>query len=134
MGVEGRYDLTPKWDVGLAASVLHSWQSDAFDYSSGVSIGHHVVKNAWLSIGYNFLGFKDEDFSETNYTAQGPFIQFRFKFDQNSVQEALGRLETAHQSKDVNYINRLRVFIYNVQKQIDGILNGGNPPQNPAAV
>jgi len=97
MGVEGRYDITPKWDVGLAASVLHSWQSDAFDYSAGVSIGHHVVKNAWLSIGYNFLGFKDEDFSETNYTAQGPFIQFRFKFDQNSVQEALKKFVRFHE-------------------------------------
>jgi len=97
MGVEGRYDLTPKWDVGLAASVLHSWQSDAFDYSSGVSIGHHIVKNAWLSIGYNFLGFKDEDFSETNFTAQGPFIQFRFKFDQNSVQDALKKFVNYHE-------------------------------------
>jgi uncharacterized repeat protein (TIGR01451 family) len=97
MGVEGRYDITPKWDVGLAASVLHTWQSDAFDYSTGVSIGHHVVKNAWLSIGYNFLGFKDEDFSETNYTAQGPFIQFRFKFDQNSVQEALKKFVSYHE-------------------------------------
>lgn len=97
MGVEGRYDLSPKWDVGLAASVLHSWESDAFDYASGVSIGHHVVKNAWLSVGYNFMGFKDEDFSESNFTAQGPYIQFRFKFDQNSVQEALKRFVGYHE-------------------------------------
>jgi len=97
MGLEGRYDLTPKWDVGLAASVLHSWESDTFDYSSGVSIGHHVVKNAWLSIGYNFIGFKDEDFSESNFTAQGPFIRFRFKFDQHSVQAALKRFVGYHE-------------------------------------
>jgi uncharacterized repeat protein (TIGR01451 family) len=89
MGVEGRYDLTKQWDVGLRSSVLHSWRSDEIDYSSGVSIGHNVVKNVWLSIGYNFLGFEDEDFSRADFTAQGPFIQFRFKFDQKSVRDAL---------------------------------------------
>lgn len=88
-GVEGRYDLTTKWDVGARASVLHSWRSDEIDYSSGVSLGYNVVKNTWLSIGYNFLGFDDEDFSRANFTAQGPFIQFRFKFDQKSVQDAV---------------------------------------------
>jgi len=89
MGVEGRYDLTPLWDVGLRASILHSWGTDQMDYSTGVSIGYNVAKNAWLSIGYNFLGFEDEDFSRADFTAQGPFIQFRLKFDQKSVQDAL---------------------------------------------
>jgi len=89
IGVEGRYDLTKRWDVGLRTSVLHSWRADQIDYSSGVSLGCNVIKNAWLSIGYNFIGFEDEDFSRAGFTAKGPFIQFRFKFDQESVRDAL---------------------------------------------
>jgi uncharacterized repeat protein (TIGR01451 family) len=89
MGVEGRYDLTKQWDVGLRARVLHSWRSAVIDYSSGLSTGYNVVENAWVSVGYNFMGFEDEDFSRADFTAQGPFVQFRFKFDQESVEGAL---------------------------------------------
>ena len=46
--------------------------------------------NAWVSLGYNLLGFHDEDFSKAKFTAQGPFVRFRFKFDQQSVREAVG--------------------------------------------
>jgi len=38
-------------------------------------------------VGYNFIGFQDEDFSRGSYTAQGPFVQFRFMFDQQTVRE-----------------------------------------------
>ncbi|HYS44211.1 MAG TPA: hypothetical protein VEM32_09560, partial [Geobacteraceae bacterium] len=89
LGTEGRYDLTKDWDVGLHASILHSWSSGQISYSSGPSIGYNVMKNAWVSLGYNIVGFADKDFSAANYNAQGPFIHFRFKFDQNSVREAV---------------------------------------------
>jgi hypothetical protein len=89
IGVEGRYDLTKAWDVGLRGSVLHSWNFGQLSYSAGPSVGYNVVKNAWISLGYNVAGFTDKDFSAADYTAQGPFIRFRFKFDQNSVREAV---------------------------------------------
>lgn len=89
VGVEGRYDLTKEWDVGLRGSVLHSWNANQLNYSAGPSVGYNVVKNAWISLGYNFVGFTDKDFSAADYTAQGPFVRFRFKFDQNSVREAV---------------------------------------------
>jgi uncharacterized repeat protein (TIGR01451 family) len=87
-GIEGRYDLTKVWDVGVRGSVLHSWSARQFIYSAGPSVGVNVVKNVWISIGYNVTGFADKDFSAADYTAQGPFVRFRFKFDQNSVKEA----------------------------------------------
>lgn len=89
IGVEGRYDITPTWDVGLRGSALHSWNSGQINFSSGASVGYNVVQNAWISVGYNFTGFNDKDFSAANYTAKGPFIRFRFKFDQNSVHNAI---------------------------------------------
>ncbi|MFO7982449.1 MAG: OmpA family protein [Desulfuromonadales bacterium] len=87
-GVEARYDLTERWDIGLRGSLLHSWNGHQIDYGAGASLGYNVVKNAWVSLGYNLLGFRDEDFSRADFTAQGPFMNFRFKFDQNSVREA----------------------------------------------
>jgi hypothetical protein len=89
IGVEGRYDLTSKWDLGVKGSLLHSWQSRQLSGCSGVSLGYNVMENAWVSLGYNLTGFSDQDFSLADYTAQGPYLRFRFKFDQNSVKDAV---------------------------------------------
>jgi hypothetical protein len=37
-----------------------------------------------VSVGYNFIGFHDRDFSAAHYTAGGPYFTLRFKFDQLS--------------------------------------------------
>jgi uncharacterized repeat protein (TIGR01451 family) len=87
-GAEGRYDINKEWDIGLQGSILHSWNASNYDYSSGISVGYNIAENAWLSLGYNLLGFEDKDFSQANFTAQGPFVRFRFKFDQKSVRDA----------------------------------------------
>jgi outer membrane protein OmpA-like peptidoglycan-associated protein len=88
VGVEGRYDITKDWDIGLQSSTLHSWNSGQLDYCEGISIGYNLMQNAWISLGYNLTGFNDKDFSQAEFTAQGPFVRFRFKFDQNSVRDA----------------------------------------------
>ncbi len=56
---------------------------------TGASLGWNAFENAWISAGYNFIGFEDEDFSEAGFTAQGPFVRYRLKFDQMSVRELL---------------------------------------------
>jgi hypothetical protein len=89
VGVEGRYDLTSKWDVGARLSLLHSWATRQLVDSAGLSVGYNLMDNAWLSLGYNLTGFTDKDFSASNYNAQGPYVRFRFKFDQNSVKDAI---------------------------------------------
>lgn len=88
-GLEGRYDLTKTWDIGLRGLMLHSWAIDQTRYGSGVSVGYHAAKNLWISLGYNLTGFTDRDFSSADFTAQGPFIKLRMKFDQVSVREAV---------------------------------------------
>ena len=92
IGIEGRYDLNEIWDVGVRASLLHSWESRQLGYSLGPSVGCNVMENAWLSLGYNLVGFRDRDFSAANYSSQGPFVQFRVKFDQDSVKDGLAVL------------------------------------------
>jgi hypothetical protein len=95
-GLEGRYDLTPKWDVGLRGAVLHSWDAKQYDCTSGVSVGHNLVENVWLSLGYNFTGFKDRDFSRADFTAAGPYLKMRMKFDQNSVRDAVSMINNLY--------------------------------------
>ena len=92
IGVETRYDITKKWDIGLRGSVLHSWHGGQFAYSFGPSTGYNIVENAWISLGYNVVGFEDKDFASAAYTAQGPYVKFRMKFDQQSVKDAAGWL------------------------------------------
>ncbi|MEQ6341119.1 MAG: OmpA family protein [Gammaproteobacteria bacterium] len=88
-GLEGRYDLNKSWDVGVRASVLHSWNANQYDSSYGASIGHNLMENMWLSAGYNFAGFIDQDFSKNRYTSAGPFVQMRMKFDQQSIRDVV---------------------------------------------
>jgi uncharacterized repeat protein (TIGR01451 family) len=84
-GAEVRKYLNSKWDVASNVYVLHSWESEVKDFSYGLSFGYLLADNVWVSLGYNFEGFKDEDFSGSEYTSKGLFFKFRMKFDQDTV-------------------------------------------------
>ncbi len=88
LGLEVRKDINKEYDVGAHANILRSHAYDQYLYSFGISAGYSPAKNLWLSLGYNWDGFKDNDFSLAGYTAEGPFLKIRFKFDQNSVRDA----------------------------------------------
>ncbi|MCF6324197.1 MAG: DUF11 domain-containing protein [Gammaproteobacteria bacterium] len=89
MGVESRYNINAKWDAGVHVNVLSHWDLKQRDYNSGFSVGHTLAKNVWVSVGYNFVGFTDKDFSASRYTSKGVYLKFRVKFDQNSAKEAV---------------------------------------------
>ncbi|MFT6434441.1 MAG: putative repeat protein (TIGR01451 family) [Candidatus Azotimanducaceae bacterium] len=84
-GVELRHDVNSKWDVGFQSSFYNSWNSGVSDQSYGVSVGYNMARNVWMSLGYNFDGFSDDDFSASEYTAEGVFLKYRLKFDQYSA-------------------------------------------------
>jgi uncharacterized repeat protein (TIGR01451 family) len=86
-GVDVRRELTLRFDVGLHGTMLNSLQSGVTDQSVGVDLGVTVARNMWISIGYNFTGFRDDDFEASRYTAQGPFIKFRMKADQDTFRD-----------------------------------------------
>ncbi len=88
-GLEGRYDITKKWDIGLRGLMLHSWSIEQMKYGTGASVGFNPGKNIWVSVGYNFMGFRDRDFSRADFTSQGPFVKLRMKFDQVSIRDAV---------------------------------------------
>jgi hypothetical protein len=89
LGGEWRQNLSPRLDFGLRVSGLHSWNADQIEYSTGASCGVGVVDNVWMSLGYNLVGFYDPDFSAADFTAKGPFLRFRLKFDQESAGQIL---------------------------------------------
>jgi hypothetical protein len=85
VGVEMRRDLSPDWDAGAHASMLHSWSAGARRYGVGASLGYLLTDNAWLVLGYNLLGYGDRDFSGAAYRAQGPYLTLRMKIDQDTL-------------------------------------------------
>jgi len=52
-------------------------------------VGYGLMENMWLSFGYNIHGFEDSDFSQGDFTARGPFVKFRMKFDQEDLKSLL---------------------------------------------
>jgi uncharacterized repeat protein (TIGR01451 family) len=89
VGADLRFDLSDTFDIGFAGTVRHGLGARAVAYSGGPSVGFSPVRNGWLSIGWNIVGFEDRDFEEARYTRAGPYVTMRFKFDQLSLQ-ALG--------------------------------------------
>lgn len=88
IGFETRYDVTKSWDIGMRGSLLHSWHGGQYSYSYGPATGYNILDNIWVSVGYNLQGFQDRDFSSAAYTAQGAYVRFRMKFDQQTLKDA----------------------------------------------
>ena len=75
------YDLSERWDLGASASLLRS-DDGAQQYGLGLEAGFVLIDNLWLSLGYNFVGFADEDLVDADYTRQGVYLRLRYKFDE----------------------------------------------------
>jgi hypothetical protein len=77
-GMDLRRQMNRRYDLGVHLAALHSWESDVMDYSTGLDVGVTFAKNIWLSVGYNFAGFRDGDFSASRHTAgTGQYLQVR---------------------------------------------------------
>ncbi len=87
VGFDIRRQMSPRFDLGLHGAALHSWESDVLDYSAGLDVGVTIARNVWISLGYNFVGFRDEDFSASRYTDRGPFLKVRIKADQDTFRD-----------------------------------------------
>ncbi len=77
------YDINERWDAGVHTGVLWSDMSSGRRVLVGAELGYLVAANLWLSGGYNFSGYKDDDLVDSDTTIQGAYVRFRFKFDEN---------------------------------------------------
>ena len=82
MGSRAVYDVTEKWDIGLLAALMYSPQSRAIQWANGLEAGYQIAQNLWFSAGFNWMGFSDRELSGADYTARGPYVRLRFKFDE----------------------------------------------------
>lgn len=79
------YDIDDKWDVGINASLLANSDFSTKDYGLGAEIGFVVATNLRLATGYNVFGYDDEDLVDNNYTRQGAYLGFSYKFDERLI-------------------------------------------------
>lgn len=88
-GSEYRHDFSKNWDLGFHASALQSQIGKNLETSYGLSLGYSFARNTWISFGYNFDGFSDDDFAAAGYTADGMYIKIRFGFDHHTSRAAM---------------------------------------------
>jgi hypothetical protein len=86
-GAELRYDITEQLDLGLRASTLATWPTRTLLYSFGPSLGYSLTETIWMNAGFNFKGFEDQDFSAAGYSAAGPFVQLRMRFQPSDAKQ-----------------------------------------------
>ena len=92
-------DLGENWDIGLQLGALQG-QGGARQSTTGVALGYQLFRNAWLTLGYNFIGLKDADLTSNEYTNEGAYIRLRVKFDEHGLgsRETPSRLREANQA------------------------------------
>ncbi|ABE74827.1 DUF11 domain-containing protein [Psychrobacter cryohalolentis] len=79
----GLYDISERWDIGLQAGTYWNKQANDLAYLVGAEVGYNPMNNLWLSLGYNFMGFEDEDIAYDDTTIEGAYFRLRFKFDED---------------------------------------------------
>jgi hypothetical protein len=95
-GLEARYDVTDRIDVGFHVDGLYQYSNDTLLWSYGPSLGFAPADNIWLTLGWNFSGFEDEDFASAAWRQDGPFVRFRIKFDQTTAKGLLDAISPEH--------------------------------------
>ncbi|MEW6156818.1 MAG: SdrD B-like domain-containing protein [Verrucomicrobiota bacterium] len=82
VGGRASYEISKRWDVGVNANTLVSGDGRQQQYALGPEIGFLARENLRVGIGYNVIGFRDEDLAADGYTNPGFYLNLRFKFDE----------------------------------------------------
>ncbi|MBZ0248920.1 MAG: hypothetical protein K8F93_04615, partial [Burkholderiales bacterium] len=82
VGARATWEFAPRWDIGFVTSLLVGEGFDSRQYGLGLELGYLVTTNLWVSAGYNLLGYRDADLAGADYTAKGPYVRLRYKFDE----------------------------------------------------
>ena len=71
-----------KIDLGLNTAFTMDNSKNKF-YAVGVEVGYKLDDYIWISLGYNFSGFKDRDFYEDDKYIKGGYLRFRVLLDES---------------------------------------------------
>ncbi|MCD9543566.1 hypothetical protein GLP24_01660 [Photobacterium carnosum] len=83
--IDGRaiYYINRRWDVDVHGGMLGTDWFDSRRYSFGVGLNYLVMKNLRAGIGYNVIGFDDDDLDPQGYNLQGFYFEMMFKLDED---------------------------------------------------
>ncbi|MEE8574163.1 MAG: SdrD B-like domain-containing protein, partial [Thermodesulfobacteriota bacterium] len=98
-------------DFNVHGGVMRQHNTNTYTGAYGVEAGVRAYTNLWLSAGYNFAGFYDNDFDNASYWAKGPYFKLRFKFDENSVKKVYSKLDGEPEKKGFNKFEVTRVEV-----------------------
>lgn len=82
LGSRVTYDITNRWSLGGIVSVLQG-SGGARQFAYGVEVGYILMDNLYLTMGYNWRGFRDDDLTGSDYTNRGWVLGVRYKFDED---------------------------------------------------
>lgn len=82
LSARAMYDINERWDAGIQAGSMWS-DNDSRNYLIGAEVGYTPMANLWVSAGYNFKGYHDDDIASGSDNQQGAYIRLRFKFDED---------------------------------------------------
>ncbi|SBV33166.1 conserved exported protein of unknown function [uncultured Sphingopyxis sp.] len=71
-------------DVGASGTVRVGTDADTVSWAGGPTLTFAPMKNANVTLGYNFAGFHDRDFEDARFARSGAYVTFKLKFDQTS--------------------------------------------------
>lgn len=103
--VNGRmiYDINERWDMGIHSGLLFGSVSSGKRFLIGAEVGYLVAANLWVSGGYNFMGYRDDEIVDSDTTMHGPYIRLRFKFDEDLFNSGKSRI---NKSREPDYVPR----------------------------
>ncbi|WP_083989470.1 DUF11 domain-containing protein [Paraurantiacibacter namhicola] len=83
-GLDARFGIGERIELGGMATVRANLDDDTVSYAIGPQIGFVPADDVLLTVGYNFTGFRDPDFSGMRHTDEGFYASVRIKFDADS--------------------------------------------------
>ncbi len=79
------------WDAGMTASVRSGRSFAERQYGLGVELGRALPANAWLSVGFNRFGYRDDELTAEEWTRTGGYLRIRTRFDESLFRRNGGR-------------------------------------------
>ena len=80
-GLDAKFGLGERFEIGARGTVRKGLEDGLTSYAIGPNVGFSPADNALITVGYNFAGFRDQDFSAARETDEGLYASIRIKFD-----------------------------------------------------
>jgi len=84
VGGDIRFNLGEHVGIGASGTARIGTGGDTLAWAGGPTLTLAPMKNANVTIGYNFAGFHDRDFEDARFSRSGAYVTFKLKFDQTS--------------------------------------------------